>query len=377
METELVLEAAHNALSGVVNDFLESTYLQLKGSLGFTWSDNPTIGARAYSRGGINEPPHHEITISHKLARDLYRDAESCYGFMRSEHHQESLQAMFPELSTTLATLNSMERKVAINNMFMASLTWVFFHELGHCMQEHKYIRQKYCTVHESGQIYELGIPASPLSQIDATIYHVTEFAADAEATYWCICELVRHFLAPYITDECGDLLSPDKIDFRDTCFSEFRANLYLFVCGVSIAFCRFHGRRDLSLTPLPVSSHPLPQRRLEMILPQIWEKLDLRSNYLRLHDISRHELVHIGIGASTGSCLSWLQDVKSTINSDIFLPQGVLQDPYLRSYWPTIVQAWDQIESDVRCIRRFGPSLGLLGFTNELRLAIGLPARG
>jgi hypothetical protein len=113
------------------------------------------------------------------------------------------------------------------------------------------------------------------------------------------------------------------------------------------------------------------------MILPEIWEKLDLRSNEFRLHDISRDELVYIGIGASTGSCLSWLQDVESTINSDFFLPRGVLQDPYLQSYWPTIVQAWDNIESDVRRIRRFGPSLGLLGFTNEFRLAIGLPERG
>jgi hypothetical protein len=141
IETQFVLEKAHNALSGLVDDFLESTYLPLKGSLVFTWSDNLQIGARAYSRGSINEPPCHKITISHQLAIDLYRDAESCCGFMRSEHYQESLQATFPELSTIFATLNSMEKHVATNNMFMASLTWVFFHEIGHCMQEHKYIR--------------------------------------------------------------------------------------------------------------------------------------------------------------------------------------------------------------------------------------------
>lgn len=377
LENELICEAATNALTGIVRDLRESMYAENGGSLELFWSADLKLGSNAWacSRGSIAEPPRHEIFITYQLACDLYRDAEAYCGFMRCERSRERLQAFLPKSGFPLGPSGDIEEDVAINNMFMASLTWVFFHELGHCSQEHKYIRQAYCSSYKSDQVCEIAPPESAVSQQDATIYHVTELAADAEATAWCISELTRHFLAPHITDACGNLLSQEEIDPNNTGFREFRANLYLFICGISMVLCRFHGRRDMALTPLPVSSHPLPQRRLEMILPQIWEKLDLRGNESQLHGASRHELVQIGIGASTSSCLYWLECGQMPMNADILSPQGVLQDPYLHSYWPVIVQAWDQIEFDINRIRRYGSRLGLLGFTDEFRRAIGLRA--
>jgi len=181
----------------------------------------------------------------------------------------------------------------------------------------------------------------------------VIELAADVEATQMCIAEIIKHFLGHN----------------NEKCHKSFKDTLYLFVCGISCAFYRFYSERPGDPEFFPSGSHPTPIRRLEVCISNIFEKLDLGGHGIQLHGFNRHQLIHLCLGASNTSGFFWLYSYAPDDGiPENFMPKSTLQDPYKDTYWNAIISAWDEIEPEIRKIRRFGTELGLLSFTDFTR---------
>lgn len=352
-----VIDLAVNVLTSIAGDLHAGIYTDLKGSLSLGWSDEPIVSAWAEAPGDPNVPPNHRVVICYELAVRLYRDVEDYHEFAEGPLFKEPYEKIFEHFEPKPKLPEHIDRFDSIRNMFIGALTWVFFHEIGHLMQEHGYIRYGF-----GGQALESciedceSVGSRELSSRESLVSHVTEFAADVEAAQWCMLELIRHFL-------------PRQRDITEHDLNEFHGNLFLMMAGVSCALYRFNGDRAVEPTENPISSHPTPIRRLEVFLPNVFEKLDFGGRGHELHGLSRRELVYLCTGAAYSAGFSWLwrYGIRGEI-PDHFMAKGLLQDPFKVSYWGAIVRTWDEVEPEIRRIRRFGNPLGILSFTSQFR---------
>ncbi|TAL52256.1 MAG: hypothetical protein EPN89_02265 [Methylovulum sp.] len=354
-----IYDKATIVLSSITKDLADSVYAELGGTLNFAWSIEPRVSAWAESDNDPDSAPKHRVVMCYELARQLYRDVEKYHLFGESDLLEEPYKTFFKAFKYPPVFQNHIDKLDSIWNMFIGALTWVFFHEIGHLAQEHGYIRNKF-----GGQTLETRIEdceshgTQELGEKESVISHVTEFAADVEAIQWCVQELIRHFL-------------PKDENTDESILKEFQSNLFLLVCGISCVLYRFNGDRLLEPQEHPVLSHPTPIRRLEVCLPNIFEKLDLGGHGQKLHQLSRSDLVYLCSDAANSAGFFWLWHSRRNYIPDNFMIKGLLQDPFKTSYWKEILTAWDEVEPDIRKIRRFGSSFGILSFTAEFRLEI------
>lgn len=354
MEDQEIYKISEELISSIVHDLSEGIYKQLNGQLKIAWGSEKKVSAWAESNGDIDSPPDHRIVITYELARKLYRDIEAYYQYASNEFLHQNIQRLFQAFDPKPNLPNHLNEVNTIRNIFIGSLTWVFFHELGHLKQEHGYIRKLFGA--SSSESFIEDCEAAGIQTLDsrtAAIYHVTELAADVEATVNCVLELVRHFLPQNQSNSEDDL-------------TEFRNNLFLMICGVSCALYRFHGNSNPITGPTPTGSHPTPIRRLESFLPNIYERLDAVGE--NFHGLSRKQLVCLCAGAANSVALFWLHPYLHPLaGSADFMMKGILQDPY-KSYWIEIIKIWDEIHQEVIKVRRYGNDFELLSFTEELR---------
>lgn len=343
-----IYELAGNIISSITKDIQESFYSDLNGELSVVWSEEKKINAWAESVNKLDKPPNHKIGFHYELIRQLYRDIELYSEYIESQVDQNVFNMWFQDDAQPYDLLTSYFVKEAyINNMFMAAITWVFFHELGHLKQEHGYIRNKY-TNSTISQIHELNIiDAKIITNEEAAIFHTTEIAADFEAIDTCIFELIRQFK--------GEELKPA---------------IYQFICGVSCVLYRFHGAKPFQIEYYPQGTHPNPLIRLENIIPQVYEFFSLEAVQEVIGtELSRENMVKICSSAATSVGLFWLRnnDTFMQVEDNYFL-MGSWNRPGMKNYLKIIVETWDKIEPDIKKIRRFGTEFGLLTFTQENR---------
>jgi hypothetical protein len=357
-DSEIFLLAS-DVVAVIVGDLSEGIYAKLGGSLSAGWVTAPKIAAWAESLSSVDIPPRHRIVISYELVRRLYRDAEHYHDFAAGALSEERFQAAFAHLEIKPLLPRSLARANSVKNMFIAALTWVLFHELGHSAQEHGYIRRCFGMTQPETHIEDCQSDGDePLDGRAAVISQVTELAADVFATHLCLAELMRHFLEPEeVNDEDSKL--------------EFRSNLHLAVCGIASALYLFNGQRCSEPEPIPLGSHPTPVRRLEVVLPNIFEKLDAGEVGERFHGLSRRQLVHLCTGGAYSAGFFWLWRAGAHGVPPHFMPKGLLQDPHRKTYWGALIGAWDEIESAVLRVRRFGDDMGMLSFTQEFRVEV------
>lgn len=360
MNDSEIYELSMNVIGAIANDLSDGIYSELEGSLSISWTDEPRVCAWAESKSAPEKPPSHRIVISYELARQFYRDAEDYHDFCEGNHLESQLELFFKDFDPKPSLPDSLVKDDSVRNMFIGALTWVFFHELGHLTQEHGFIRSKFSGAKQISLLEDC--ESNGYQSIDARaaiISHVTEFAADIEATQSCMGELMRHFL-----HQNGEWTKEHIQSFQDS--------LYLVVCGISCALYRFYGERRVTPEAVPSTSHPTPVRRLEVCLPNIFEKLDLGGHGEQLHGLNRKQLVHLCTGAAYNCGFFWLfLYAQENGIPDNFMPKGLIQDRHKESYWVAIVAAWDEIELEIKRVRRFGNELGLLSFTERFRSEI------
>lgn len=357
MQDQEIYELAQDVLNSIVADLSGGIYKKLGGTLTLSWGTTPKVSAYAKSQYTPNSPPKHHVCVSYELVRTFYRDAELFHNFASTTLLESNVQVLYQGFDPKPELPKHLKKEEIIHNMFIGALTWVFFHELAHLSQEHGHIRNIFGNIQKTTIIEDCeSVGCQILDPRTASISHTTEFAADIEATHWCTMELARHFL-------------PLEQVVNSECKKEFSSNLYLLVCGISCAFYRFYGLSAINPEAIPMSSHPTPVRRLELITVNLFEKLDADGYGEKLHGLSRSQLINLCTGAADSSGFFWLwrNSPKQSLPNN-FMLKGLLQDPHIALYWPTIINTWDEIESEIIDVRHFGSKFGILNFTHEFR---------
>lgn len=345
-----IYNLAGEVISSIANDIQNSTYSNLNGTLSIVWNTEPKVNAWAESLGNTDQPPKHKLGIHYELVLQVYRDIAIYCEYIEHNADKELFRTWFEGDYQPHELLTSYYSKEAyLKNMFIGAITWVFFHELGHLSQEHGFVR-KHFTGTDTTLIQECNINDNEVIQGKAAaISHVTEIAADFEATHSTISELIRHFK--------GDDLEPA---------------IYIFLCGISCVLYRFHGSKSYIIEESPVGSHPNALIRLESIVPIVYEYLSMPGLEEIINvKLTRESLIHSCTTAAGTAGLLWFrrnsEQGQGELPDNYFL-MGSMNRPGMKSYLKVIVETWDEIEPTIKTIRRFGSKFSLLHYTQEFR---------
>lgn len=348
MEDIEIYSLATDIISSITNDLNNSLYSKLGGNLSVSWKTDSIFNASAQSNSRVDEPPFHIVIMYYELARQLYRDIDEYCGYIESECDKSIFDIFFASHPDYTEILPSNFSKLDYRkNMFMSALTWVFFHEIAHLNQEHGYIRSQVLKS-DNQLIDECDINNSEtLDGKTSAIYHTTEMAADYEAVYTCIKELIRHFKGADLEDSIG-----------------------VFICALSCSIYKFHGMKSLCIDSKPKGSHPSPIVRLEHVLPHIVEFFDIAALQSILGiNLSRSDLAHICERQAVTVGIFWLK--KHSLKQEKlgeFLYTRTINRPGGKEYMKTIISTWDEIEPEINKNKRFDDPLALLRFTKQYR---------
>lgn len=365
MEDQEIYSLAHAVLGTLTTELRDGRmYKGCKGNLKIVWDVRPNHIASASSPGEVDQPPQHSVTIHYQFVRQLWRDAEAFCEFIRAippGSDTDSLYEYFNQLEDKAKLPQCFTEEEQVKNLFLAALTWVYFHEIGHLMQEHGYIRAKYSggSIQQSNaDVHEfLAEGNAPLTGLAAVVSHTTELAADFEATSLFLFELFRHMDSP-------DFVEQDK---KSEVFSGL---LYLMICGLSIVFLRFNGPQPLCRSAVPRGSHPDPMTRLEINISHINDLLSIIRGAGKIgHIFDKSTLVKLSGKAGLSASLYWSMTQSSVKRFDTkFLLHGLLSDVAVLQYMQSIIHCWDQMQGEIQDIRRFGSPLGLMTFSDDFR---------
>lgn len=363
MDDHQIYATAHEVLASICDDVNDGAY-HPHHPLQLSWSDGP-IGAWAESASPPGDPPRHKIVIRYELARQLYRDVEDFLVFAQGPLQDERLQRFFHHLDPYPAIPDDFTLEQSTHTMFVAALTWVFFHELGHLTQEHGYIRAMH-GLGVSGQpftVADCDVDAdTPLTGRQAAVSHATELAADFEACFMCFAELVRQFTDPRLAGPTNN-------------GSRFVGAGYLYICAIALVMYRFNGGRFADRAWNAEGSHPPPLYRLDAVLPQFYELADSAAvREITGHDLDRTRLVQLSGRAAFAVAFYWFEKSEQERGPvENYLPIGVLNSPPMMAYTCEMIEIWDELVPQIQAVRRDDNPYSFMRFTDEFRAKLGL----
>lgn len=358
-----IYELASRVIGDITRDLNESTYSKLGGELTITWHEEKKFGAFASTLSEAGKPPKHRVTIHYELVRQVWRDAEDLCEFLRRIPENSDVDKLYNFYGDRTKLPKCFHDEELVKNMFVAAITWVYFHEIGHLMQEHGVIRAEFAERHkDAAQTTDVhDFEASHDKRLigrGALVSHVMELAADFEAMHFYVVELLRH-----VTD-------PDFVEDKKRT-DVLSGLIYLMVCSLSLLFFRFNGSQPILPTAVIEGSHPNPLIRLEINVPQIFESLDMIRKVVD-HGLDRKQLVLLCAKAALSATLYWsMTKTEKREFDDRFLLKGLLTNPVVLEYLKPIVTCWDEMLPRVKEIRRFGSNLGLMNFTDSFRARV------
>ncbi len=350
-------ELSADVITSIAEDLRVAYYNKVEGTLTVEWGVTKEVNACANSNSSPDSPPNHKITINYELLRAIHSDIEDYCNYIEYDADSKLFAELYrKDMQPKDLLTNSFSKEEYQNNIFLAAITWVFFHELGHLKQEHGYIRGMF-TESEITIINECNIDnKKPLKGKQSAVSHITEIAADFEAINFCNLELMRHFKGK-------DLLPA----------------IFLFTTGVALAIYRFYDKEILMECDVPKGTHPNPVARLEIMLPQIWEFFSIPGIEKELEiKLTREELVHTCNTAASSAGFLWMKKKELPLDSNSLsnLVQGMYQRTKLNTYMKTLIETWDEIMPSIKLIRSkreiITNEFGLLYFTDESRSLYG-----
>lgn len=349
MEDTEIIEIACDVFSKITDELNDRLYKELKGQLSVQWSTKRGFYAYASVDSLVEEPPNHYINLTYDTATILYRDIEDYYDYIEFGADNDKFDIWLEDFYYPKALSPESQKENCCKNMFISGLTWIFFHELGHLVQEHGYIRKLYgcsentdvidCASNDNEHSKNLKGKASAVS-------HGTEMAADHYATISVLMSLIGHFESDELENEVKS-----------------------FTAVLALIIYRFHGANSYTRTEVPEGSHPQPLIRLENTMPLIFE---FYSNFGLLKtkgsDMSRLDLINITSWSSFSAGLFWLRKSSySGLPEDFFLA-GSLQRPGMKNYHRVILEAWDEIKPMIDKVKRLDNQILELQFTDQYR---------
>ena len=190
MEDIEIYELASRVIGDITRDLNENTYAKLGGDLMVTWHEERKFGDFASWLSEAGEPPKHRATMHYELVRQVWRDIENLCEFLRSIPKDSDVDKLYDFYGDSTKLPKCFDDDTIVKNMFAAAITWVYFHEIGHLMQEHGFIRAEFteCCSDAAHSTDVHDFEASHDKRLigrEALVSHVTELAADFEATHF------------------------------------------------------------------------------------------------------------------------------------------------------------------------------------------------
>jgi hypothetical protein len=351
MTDQDIYEEANRVFSAITNDLNEAFYKAKSGRLEFAWGHSGKLNAYACSDNPMGPEPKHRIIVAAELVCQIYKDIASYWGYIDSEIDNEIFEGWYKEFSEIDYLPAKFPLEARITNTFIAAITWVYFHELGHLSQEHGFFRDR-LGGKRSSRISEMTDESGLENQSGEgpNVFHATELAADYFSVSICRLELMNHFKG-----------------------EDLEEAIHFYTCGISCALYRFNVKKPYMLDEFPVGSHPMPIVRLENILPMIYEYFD--SEPIRSYGdikMSRRGLVYSCNRAASTVGLFWNREhmLYPNLVNDLLI-QGILQRENLRLYMRVIIDTWDNIREEVMQLDRFAIQDSLLFFTDIFRTIV------
>lgn len=349
MNNNEIIELGCDVFSKITSDLNEDIYSKLNGRLSIHWHTDELFYAYAGSDPKAIDSPKHSIGITYYTLILLYRDIEDYYSYIEYGADNSNFDIIFQdfEYPKTLSSFSPEEH--CCKNMFISGITWILFHELGHLIQEHGYVRSHY-NCDEGIEIIDCAANDSksktPLSGKASAVSHVTEMAADFYATISCLRSLLFHFEG-----------------------EELEAEIKSFTSALALVLYRFHGNNSYVPTEIPEGTHPQPLIRLEQTMPLVFETY---SNSGLLKDgksnLTRLDLINITSWSSITAGFFWLRkNGKTNIPDDYFL-SGSQQRPGMTRYHKIILETWDEIKPVIDKVKRMNDPITELEFNAHYR---------
>jgi hypothetical protein len=349
LEDSEIIDLATDVLSKVTSLLNKGFYSELGGELTSLWSMKNYFYACASVGSKVDEPPKHFITLSYETAVLLYRDIEAYSQYIETGIDNALFDQIFKDFEYPKTLLIHSDKELSRKQMFISGITWIFYHELGHLIQEHGYIRTHY-NCHASTDIVDCASNDiendSVLSGKPSAVSHVTEMAADYYATVSCLLALLMHFE--------GD---------------ELEAETRSFTSALALVLYRFHGINPYERTETPKGTHPQPLFRLEQTMPLLFElysMIDLANE--KKFTLNRLDLVNITSWSSFTAGIFWLRKGTQKVIPEDFMISGSLQRPGMVEYHRAMVDIWDEIKPEIDRIKRHGNPYAELQFSDQYR---------
>lgn len=328
-------------LNTITKELNQSYYADFDEKIVIKFSTEDEINAYAK----VLPTGDHCIVITYEYIKAIYDDAVEFCNFITRAQTDIYFQKFFIGLSEATMLPQSFTFEDNIKNMFVNSLTWTYFHELGHLVQKHGFVRDS-----DSINIQEFHAmsDAKELTGASAVYSHVTEIAADYYGVKSVLLELFRHWKGQ----------SKLLVD-----------SVYIFVCSLTSCFYRFYGNKSLIINSTPHGSHPHPIIRAELTNQINVEFLDLVLSINCPPYLNRKTIVHFCYRAALATSLFWFQKYEKDKDDILaFMMKGVLNRQESKDYMNTIITTWDKILPTIEANALDTNSLTLLSFTDQFR---------
>lgn len=352
MEDSEIIELACDVFSKITDDLNAGVYTELGGNLSVRWSEDKCFYAWAAVGSTVKEPPEHYIGLTYDTVLLLYRDIEIYCKYVEHGIDKNILNSLLQDFSypQDLYLEDSVEN--CHKNMFISALTWIFFHELGHLVQEHGHIRDMY-NCNKNNRIVDCSVVDNDdyvhLTGKPAAVSHVTEMAADFFSTVFCLRALLRHFRKHQLTNE-----------------------IIRFTPSVALVLYRFQGVSSYIQTETPEGTHPQALIRLEQVMPLIYE---FYSNFQLLerneNNLNRLDLINITSWSSFSVGLFWMRKNKQAEISENYFLSGSFQRPGMVHYHQEMIDIWDEVKPEIDKVKRFDDPFSELQFSDQYRKKI------
>lgn len=302
MKKEEICGKACEIIGSVAADMNIAYYEKIFGELKVSWRTDKVFNARARSNIDISNPPEHEITLFYETVIQIYKDAEKFYEFINGPISK--FKFLFKTLGYEDESLKFEfhQKEHFINNFFAAGITYLFGHEMGHLVQEHTHIRNKFGKY--SGKDLEIDEGEANHSNLELTdeqsiVWHVTELAADYEAISWCLYEILRHAVDPSIIN------NPIEKEERGRVFFE---NTLIFSLAITCVHFRFNGLKVIYAPEYPSGSHPHPILRIEKNVLQVVSGLHFLQKVFDINMSKAEVAKYINKGVQAANLL-WISE--------------------------------------------------------------------
>jgi hypothetical protein len=320
MNTQEIIALSESVLTDHVTNVNESLYSEIGGSLSLQWTTG-SLNAQAESRSDLTKAPEHIIKISYDLLLEIYEMiCEYCF-FIERGDESNLFAEMFKNDSQVFDLIpQGYSSDQVRRNMFLGAITWIYFHEFTHLVQEHGTIRARQQDIIGS-IINEFDISANDENLVGrkSAIYHLTELAADNGATQICLYEAIRH----------SDLAGHDLEDL-----------LQLIVAGIAIVMYIFNDKKSMTLQDEPKGTHPHPLVRLEHTIPILQERLYAPDTERRKNFVYKVNQV------TTSVTIFWLKHIWYYPNLLEYTPflAGTVNSRFGCVYFQNLFGVWDEI---------------------------------